>query len=253
LQIITHMLSPIILVIVKNLLKSALNLLHLDLTKNLEYDRYTKQIMKKVIGKNSNCIDVGCHKGELLNVIVRLAPGGTHFGFEPIPELYNQLITKYKNKARLYPYALSDTNGVSNFQFVRNAPAYSGIKKRLYTTNNPDIDEISVATRTLDGIIPDDINIDFIKIDVEGGEFDVLKGGIMVLKRCQPIVIFESGLGASDYYGTEPEDLYDFLTCQVGLNISLLKSYIKDGNPLRFKDFLEYYHSGKEYYFIAHR
>ncbi len=237
----------------KSLLKSALNCLHLDVTRNLEYDRYTKEIMKKVLGKNSNCIDVGCHKGELLNVILRLAPGGKHYGFEPIPGLYHKLIAKYKGRVTIYPYALSDTNGVSKFQFVKNAPAYSGIKKRLYATNEPDIDEISVAVRTLDGIIPEDMVIDFIKIDVEGGEFGVLKGAVSLLKRCRPVVIFESGLGASDYYGTQPEDVYEFLTRQAGYNISLLKSFLREDKPLSSDEYLHYYNSRTEYYFIAHR
>lgn len=238
---------------VKSLIKSALNYFHLDLTKNLQYDRYTKQIMRKVLKKDSNCIDVGCHKGELLDVIVRLAPEGQHYGFEPIPVFYKQLKDRYGSRVQVYPFALSDSNGTSAFQYVKNAPAFSGIKKRLYKTNSPDIDEISVGVRTLDEIIPDTIAIDFIKIDVEGGEFDVLKGGVQLLQRCKPLVIFESGLGASDYYGTAPEDVFHFLTDTVGMNISLLKSFFNKGRVLGLEEYMHYYHLGKEYYFIAHR
>lgn len=239
-------------VIVKRLLKSALNYLHLDVTRNLKYDRYTKQIMKRVLKKDSNCIDVGCHKGELLDVITRLAPQGKHYAFEPIPTLYEQLCARYGSKVHLYPFALSDSNGVSAFQYVKNDPAYSGIKKRLYNTRTPDIDEISVDIRTLDKVIPQDLDIDFIKIDVEGGEFGVLKGGVNLIHRCKPIIIFESGLGASEYYGTAPEDVYDFLTQTLGMNISLLKSFANKGGILDREEYLKHYHTRKEFYFIAH-
>ncbi len=236
----------------KSLVRSVLNCLHLDITKNLEYDRCTKQIMKRVIRRHSNCIDVGCHKGELLDVIIRLAPDGMHYGFEPIPVLYEQLRSRYKGRAHIYPYALSDSDGESTFQYVKNALAYSGIKKRVYATDIPDIEEIIVKVRTLDGIIPDDMSVDFIKIDVEGGEFGVLKGALKLLQRCQPVVIFESGLGASEFYGTAPEEMYDFLTRTVGLKVSLLKSFLNKGNPLRLEEYLRHYHDRTEYYFIAH-
>jgi FkbM family methyltransferase len=235
-----------------NIIRSLLNFLHLDLTKNLEYDRLTKSIMKSSIGQQSNCIDVGCHKGEILEVIISLSPKGKHFAFEPIPVLFQQLELKYKGKATIYPYALSDANGTSTFQFVKNAPAYSGIQKRKYNTATPDIEQINVEIKTLDSLLPADTRIDLIKIDVEGGEYGVLKGGLQLLKRWKPIVIFESGLGASDYYGTKPDELYRFLTADAGLVISTLKSYIKQGPSLTQKEFEMHFNNNTEYYYVAH-
>jgi len=235
-----------------NFVRSTLNFLHLDLTKNLEYDRLTKSIMKKCIQTQSNCVDVGCHKGELLDVIISNAPKGNHFAFEPIPYLFNQLQIKYKEKATIYPYALSDVTGTSTFQHVKNAPAYSGINKRQYALETPDIEQISVELKTLDSIIPADVKIDFIKIDVEGGEYGVLKGAKQLLKKYKPVVIFESGLGASDYYGTKPDELYQFIATEIGLKISTLKSFIKNKAPLTQAEFLNHFNNNTEYYFIAH-
>jgi len=76
---------------IKNLLRFTLTLIHLDITKNMEYDRLTKVIMRRVLSINSNCIDIGCHKGEILELILRYAPEGNHYAFEPIPYLFNQL------------------------------------------------------------------------------------------------------------------------------------------------------------------
>ena len=235
-----------------NLVRSALNFLHLDLTKNLEYDRLTKAIMKQCIHAQSNCIDIGCHKGELLDVILSRSPNGNHFAFEPLPHLFDQLKLKYKGKATIYPYALSDVTGTSTFQFVKNAPAYSGIHKRQYALEKPDIEQISVELKTLDSIIPKDVKIDFIKIDVEGGEFGVLKGGKQLLLKNKPVIIFESGLGASDYYGTRPNELYQFVVSEIGLSISTLKSFIKNKPSLTQKEFEDHFNNNTEYYFIAH-
>ena len=236
---------------IKNGLRSLLNFLHLDLTKNLEYDRLTKKIMKKVIKYNSNCIDIGCHKGEMLDVILKYSPKGKHYAFEPIPYLYENLKNEYSGKAEIYSYALSNKKGESSFQLVKNAPAYSGINKRKYDISNPQIEEINVELIPLDNVIPDDVKIDFIKIDVEGGEFDVLKGAKNLIKKNKPVIIFEFGLGASDYYGTNPVDMFNLITNEIGLSIYTMKDFLKNKNPMTPHEFEYLYMSNKEYYFIA--
>ncbi len=236
----------------KDLARATLNYLHLDLTKNLAYDRLTKQIMKRVIKPGSTCIDIGCHKGEMLDVMLSLAPNGRHIGFEPIPVFYEQLRKKYEGRATIYPYALSDVNGQSTFQFVKNAPAYSGIKKRQYAVEKPDIEEIRVELKTLDELLDPSMKIDFMKIDVEGGEFGVLKGSKNLLKKWKPVVIFESGLGASEFYGTKPADLYSFITGDPGLKVSTLKSYAANRPPLSADKYIQAFSTNSEYYFIAH-
>jgi len=102
----------------------------------------------------------------------------------------------------------SQTNGESIFQLVKNAPAFSGLKKRKYHTTNPEIEEITVNKRTLDWVISINEIIHFKKIDMEGGEFDVLKGVKNLLIKDKPIILFECGKGASDFYGTNPNELY---------------------------------------------
>jgi FkbM family methyltransferase len=226
--------------------------MHLDLTKNLEYDRLTKLIMKRTISYDSNCLDIGCHKGEILDIILQQSPKGSHYGFEPLPYLFDKLLVRYKNKATILPYALANENGFSTFQHVKNAPAYSGIKKRKYDINKPEIEEIKVELKKLDEVIPPNLKIDFIKIDVEGAELGVLQGAVQLLKKHKPIVVFEFGLGASDFYGTKPIDMFNLLTKEVGLKISLLKSYINNGNVLNLEEFEKHFNNNKEYYFIAH-
>lgn len=61
---------------------------------------------------------------------------GKHFGFEPIPSLYRQLKQKFSKAATILPYALSDKKGTTTFNYVKNAPAYSGINKRTYEVAN---------------------------------------------------------------------------------------------------------------------
>ena len=237
--------------IVKDILREVFIFLHIDLTKNLKYDRFTREIMKRFLKDDSNCIDVGCHKGEILNMMLQYAPNGKHYAFEPIPYLFEDIKTKYENKAMVFPYALSDNSGETTFNLVKNAPAYSGIKQRRYDVAKPIIEEIKVEMKTLDELISNDVIINFIKIDVEGGEFGVLRGAKNLLKKNKPTILFECGKGASDYYGTDPIDLFNFIAKEAKLEIYTLKAYIKGNPSMTDMEFKAYFNSNEEYYFVA--
>jgi len=237
----------------KDLIRNTLIYLHIDLNKNLKYDRLTGLIFKKVLKPDSNCIDVGCHKGEILEMMLKLSHKGKHMGFEPIPYLNKELIRRYGQKATIHTCALADQKGEATFQLVKNAPAYSGLKQRRYDVANPEIEEIKVKVDVLDELVPANQKIDLLKIDVEGGEFGVLKGAVNMLKRDKPVVVFECGLGGSDYYGTKPEDIFGFFNDQIGLGIYTLQAFIKEQKPLSAAEFKACFDSNSEYYFVAAR
>lgn len=222
----------------------------MDLTKNLKYDRLTKKVISMAVTDNSTCVDVGCHKGEILDLLIKQSPNKKHFGFEPIPDFYDSLKAKYKNH-NIFNFALADKEGETTFNYVKNAPAYSGILKREYKVENPEVQELTVPLKTLDSIIPETEQIDFVKIDVEGGEYNVLKGAERILTQNKPIVIFEFGLGASNFYGTSPNEVFSFLK-NLGFKISLLDKWIKKLPSLTEKEFEEVYAKNSEYYFIAY-
>ena len=236
----------------KEFIRRILIFLHVDVTKNIKYDRLTMDILDKVLRYDSNCIDIGCFKGEILQEFIKRSPGGTHVAFEPIPGFFKALKKKFKSKQlTIHNIALSDQSGVITFNYVIDAPAYSGIKKRDYDGKNPDIELIEVKTDTLDHVLPANYQVDLIKIDVEGAEFKVLKGAYNTLKKSKPIIIFEFGLGASDFYKVSPEQFYQYLAEECGYQIYQLKSFLKDGLFLSKSAFIETYNTRKDYYFVA--
>ena len=237
----------------KDLIKNILKLSPIPFTKNHKYDILTKKILKTVLKSDSNCIDVGCHKGEILDLILHEAPNGQHFGFEPIPDLYHALNNKFKPtpNCHIHEVALSNKKGQATFNFVISNPSYSGLKKRAYDKSNEKDTEITVATELLDNIIPQDMKIDLVKIDVEGGELLVLEGAKKTLARHQPYVIFEHGLGASEFYDSSPEKIFKYFT-EVGLKISNLSSFLKNQKPFNEEEFKDQFYNKINYYFIAH-
>lgn len=236
----------------KEFIRRILIFLHIDVTKNIKYDRLTMDILDKVLCYDSNCIDIGCFKGEILQEFIKRSPEGTHVAFEPIPGFFKALKKKFKSRQlTIHNLALSDQSGIVTFNYVIDAPAYSGIKKRDYDGKNPDIELIEVKTDTLDHMLPVDYHVDLIKIDVEGAEFKVLKGAYNTLKKSRPIIIFEFGLGASDFYKVTPEQFYQYLAEECGYQIFQLKNFLNDGNALDKDSFTKVYSTKKDYYFVA--
>jgi len=237
---------------IKNSAKEILTFLGIDITKNQQYDRQTKKVMQQILNEDSNCIDVGCYKGEILDIMRKYAPKGKHIGFEPIPDFAEALKKKYQHTScEIREIAISDSQGESGYQFVRNAPAYSGIVQRKYNIKNPIIKQLNVTKDTLDHQIENDISIDLIKIDVEGGELAVLQGGRSIIKANRPYIIFEFGLGASEYYDATPEKMYDLLADDMRLKITLLKYWLKGKKPLSKESFCNQYYKQKNHYFLA--
>jgi len=222
--------------------------------KNRLYDIQTLEVMKRVLHKDSNCVDVGCHQGSILRKMLRFAPKGTYFAFEPLPEMYQGLLESFGNLANihLYDYALSDTAGTTSFQHVVSNPGYSGFRQRRYDRPHEQIQQITVKTNLLDNLVPKHISIQFIKVDVEGAELEVFKGAIETIKRSRPIIVFEHGLGAADYYGTTPENMYDLLAVQCGLKLFLMAEWLESNGrvSLNREAFCEQFSSGT-YYFMA--
>lgn len=236
----------------KNILRKFLFAAGIDITKNQKYDRLTLAIMKKVLKQNSNCIDVGCHKGEVLDEILSCSPNGTHFGFEPIPEYFNYLFRKYEgmDNVKIKQVALSNTNGKVSFNWVKNAPAYSGLQERKYDTKNPEIVKIEVDTIPLDHLLDEIKSIQFIKIDVEGAELKVLQGARKLIEKFQPLIIFECGKGAADFYGTTPEMVFKFFK-EINYHIYNLSDYIHGNSSLDEPSFSHLFNNNIEYYFVA--
>lgn len=238
----------------KEFAKKVLKSLPIAFTKNQQYDRDTERVLRAVCHRGANCVDVGCHKGEVLELMLKYAPQGQHYGFEPIPVLYEQLTTHFAaySNCHFHQIGLSNVTGETSFNYVLTNPAYSGFVKRKYDKADEVDTLITVQKRPLDQILPPGAIIDFIKIDVEGAELEVLQGAGQTIRQSRPVIIFEHGLGASDYYGTRPEQVYALLTDEGGLHVSTMARWLAGQPPFSHADFVEQFEKSLNYYFIAY-
>jgi FkbM family methyltransferase len=216
------------------------------------YNRQLIEVMRRTLKLASTAIDIGAHRGLILHEMFAIAPQGRHFAFEPIPRLAETLMRDYP-QARVYSTALSDQSGWATFHYLPNAPAESGLKLHRTHVLNPGNEELTVQVRRLDEIIPADERIALIKIDAEGAELPIIRGGLTTIRRCRPLIIFETGRNTTPFYGVGPDDIFDTVVGNLEMSLSTMSRWLEGkGSSYTKAGFRKNYEHGKDWYFIAY-
>jgi len=106
--------------------------------------------------------------------------GWSGYVFEPLP--YMQTLWEEHRKAKFFPYAASDTEGKVTFSMVKDVTGWEDMLSFIKETGDEDygqeVEEITVETVALKNIFKNEgiTHIDYMSIDVEGHELNVLKG-----------------------------------------------------------------------------
>jgi FkbM family methyltransferase len=121
--------------------------------------------------------------------------GGTVVAYEPLPEMLGELNSNVHlngfDNVRLRSFCLGSQPGTTDFWINFNRLASSGLVHR-----DPQAVRRSVLVLRFDDVFPlEALNrLDYVKIDVEGAEDQVLAGARATLKKFRPIVQFEIGV-----------------------------------------------------------
>jgi FkbM family methyltransferase len=191
------------------------------------------RVLRRVLKKDSNIVDVGCHIGSFISMASKYSPDGTHVIVEPTPSKCAILKTKFPN-ARLHETAISDVSGMALFEENLTTSGYSRLRAEMPSKDSTRSYEVKVSR--LDDIITD--RIDLLKIDIEGNELQAMKGGKSVISRHKPTIIFECGSDQSlNDIGKSRRDLYEFIVGDLGYSVHTFSDFLFDKGPLSFDEF----------------
>jgi len=165
--------------------------------------------------------DVGAHIGFVALVAARLVgPEGRVFAFEPDPENSSRVIHHARINAlpQIEVVCSAVWSECTAMPFHRAAVASS--RNTGAVIDSPEdfgaAEVISVPALTLDRFVHEHRPPRVIKIDVEGGEGDVLKGAEAVLRGAKPVLICEihgdRALAAVTEWVTQREYSWDWLS-----------------------------------------
>ncbi|QOI97190.1 MAG: FkbM family methyltransferase [Flammeovirgaceae bacterium] len=167
-----------------------------------------EKFLAKVLQQNANGVDVGAHEGAFLNLLLKYAPQGKHWAFEPLPDYFKKLTDTFR-QVSVHQVALSDQAGKTTFFRAVGAEAMSGLKPQHYPVS-VQLEQFEIATTQLDAVIPNDVQVDIIKLDVEGAELQVLKGSKRTINRCRPVIIFEFAQLHTEAFSVTPDAMFTF-------------------------------------------
>jgi FkbM family methyltransferase len=128
---------------------------------------------------------------------------------EAIPELAERLAKLARGNGHLnvevIGNAIGAIEGRASFFHVTDGSGYSGLQQRsdLPTGLEDGVVTIDVQVDKLDDILSARTKrVRFIKMDLEGGEYDAIRGGFSSIKRDRPFIVFENGReSAARLYG----------------------------------------------------
>lgn len=154
--------------------------------------------IESVLQPGQTVLDIGAHKaGYLYIMLQKIGKTGKLYAFEPQSRLYDY-ITKLKglfnwHNVQVEHLALSDSEGsvtlfipATKGKFTSPGATIAPAEQKEYGIKE------EVRTETLDSFCSRyNIRPDFLKIDVEGNELKVFKGGSQTLFSCRPTIIFE--------------------------------------------------------------
>jgi FkbM family methyltransferase len=144
-------------------------------------------------------VDVGGHVGLWAH---NLAQAFTYVhSFEPVAahrECFMSNVLADNYNVLLHPCALGEKDGLVS---IRSNPTSSGDS---WIDGPGDIEMYRLDECELR-------NVDFIKIDTEGSELPVLRGGEETIKRCRPTIIVEQKPGMAAKFGLGETDAVKYL------------------------------------------
>jgi FkbM family methyltransferase len=159
------------------------------------YEAHNVRCLRETLRAGAVFYDVGAHIGVVsLLAAALVGRDGRVFAFEPDPDNFTRLDRTIERngvaQVTLVPAAVWSASGVVTFQ---RAPALSSGNRGAVATAGAEGDGVRIEVKAvcLDEFAGDHPAPDVVKIDVEGGEIDVLHGATRLLRAVRPVVLCE--------------------------------------------------------------
>ena len=174
------------------------------------YEPFLTRLFEQLLRPGMQVLDVGANMGYFSLLAASLVKeGGRVYSWEPSPANVKMLL------------ASQLANGFQNIEIVQAAAGRrSGLLNYFPNFSNGMVTEIgqvppeqafaaeTVMALRIDDVLSRDVKIDFVKIDVEGFEYEALNGALEMLRRCRPMIVSEfcpksllssSGISGEEY------------------------------------------------------
>jgi FkbM family methyltransferase len=190
----------------------------------VDFEALLRVFYKGLLKPGDVALDLGAFKGthtlpmaEAVRAPPGFPPGAVH-AFEANPAmaapLRERLAAPDLAHVTLHACAVGAEAGERDFVLALDSPGYSGLRQREYDQPDMRTETIRVRCVTLDGLLGGLDRLAFIKADLEGGEFDALRGADGLIRRLRPAISFEFGRRSYAVYGVDPGAVFDWFAAR---------------------------------------
>lgn len=171
------------------------------------------------VNTGDTILDIGGNIGQTALMMAKKAgKTGRIVSFEPYPSTIkrferNLSINEAIDNVRLVKFGLGSEETV--VRMYQDCPTNSGANRVLGNDSQSDVGIEKITVKVLDDFLPSEENlerIDFVKIDVEGYEMNVLKGAKKTLLKYKPKLFIEIDDANLKKQGSSAAELLTFLT-----------------------------------------
>ncbi len=162
-----------------------------------EFEPDTVTLLALLCEDDSRVLDVGSNIGMTALALSQISSRGQIVAIEPVPRTFSYLRQNISKAAadnvKIFNFALGNQRGFALMQGHPSNLACSFVADN-YVISADDHFSQRVPVKRLDDIFLTDLSLDrldFLKIDVEGFELEVLEGARETLKTFEPIVFLE--------------------------------------------------------------
>lgn len=198
-------------------------------------------LLKQYLPKEGTFLDIGANIGyHSLFAASLLSETGSVIAFEPLPRLYSQMSKSVRENSfthvTIHNVALSNKEGFGELSLVDENIGASSLQSVQQERSVSEV--VKVSLNKLDNYLPTLTRVDLIKIDIEGSEFEALKGGRELLETYKPVIILEFSPQVYEKEALGKSlDLFNFIK-NLGYSISVIdKPHINIEDNLKNKNF----------------
>lgn len=209
-----------------------------------EYEAGTNKVLAKYIKKGDTVIEAGANLGSETLLMSKLVGNGMVYGFEPNPYTFERLSINVSinnlSNVKVFDVAMGESDGNISFNIYPKDFCNPGMSSKYMETSITR--KITVVQKTLDTFVKEQNigKVDFLKMDIQGAEMDLLMGASQTISKHKPAIFLEALALYNDTKALyEKFKEYGYNVYMIGEeNIRLISSVadVKDGNWLATKE-----------------
>ena len=163
------------------------------------YEKDLTEAIAQYINIEKDAIDVGANIGFYSILLAnKIGKAQRVLSIEPSESIVKRLrhnihLNNLSDKVIVYEGGAADNAGMKQLNLIEGREEYSSMGRLCHpSTHGSHVKSCQVATNSIDALVNDNnLRVGFMKIDVEGYEYQVIEGSKNTLKEHRPIILSE--------------------------------------------------------------